>query len=111
MTNYKGYKNKVTFDFISNIMNDQDDYTTAMDMVKDAKDYNGSYSLRSKIKAQLALSDMLRNWADDMADDALSSYQYTHPFIKSVVNSAIAEIDFYEVAETLIADSKDLKEV
>ncbi|QDP66206.1 MAG: hypothetical protein Tp1111DCM1112741_36 [Prokaryotic dsDNA virus sp.] len=98
MASYKGYKNKNTFDFILTIMNDQDDYTTAMDMVKDA---NGVISL----------TDTLRDWAIDMADDALSSYQYTHPFIKSVVNSAIAEVDFYEVAETLIADSKELKEV
>ena len=97
MENYKGYKNKITFDFISSIMNDEDDYITAMDMVKDAV---GMFSL----------TDMLRSWANDMADDALTSYQYTHPFIKSVVNSGIAEVDFYEVAETLITDAKELKE-
>ena len=39
-----------------------------------------------------------------MASDALTSYEYTHGFIKDMVNSSVGEVNFYEVAEHLWED-------
>lgn len=94
---YNGFKNQETWSFYHFIMNDEDDYERCVELVK-ASDV---FALRRK----------LETWALDMADDALSSYEYTHAFIKDAVNATLSKVDFYEVAETLMEDMKELKEV
>jgi len=46
----------------------------------------------------------------DMADDVLSSYEYTHGFINDAVNSYIKEVNFHEVAEHLWDEIHDKEE-
>jgi len=95
---HNGYANHETWSFYHFLMNDEDDYEKCIELVKESVDV---FMFRDKLNA----------WALDMADDALNSYEYTHAFIKDAVNATLSKVEFYEVAETLMEDMKELKEV
>ena len=70
------------------IRNDEEDYSHALEMAFDSLD-------------EYELSKRLEEWAEEMANDVLTSYEYAHGFIKDMVNSSIKEVNFYEVATHL----------
>ena len=64
-------------------------------------DYRHALQLTEDSINKYELSKDLEEWAEDMADDVLRSYEYAHGFIKDMVNTSIKEVNFYEVAEHL----------
>ena len=85
---YNGWTNYETWNFNLWITNEESDHAYALVLAKESENKYG-------------LSKKLEEWAEDMADDVLRSYEYTHGFIKDMVNSSIKEVNFYEVAEHL----------
>ena len=85
---YNGWTNYETWNFNLWITNEEEDYSQVLEMAFDSLD-------------EYELSKKLEEWAEDMASDALTSYEYTHGFIKDLVNSSVGEVNFYEVAEHL----------
>ena len=85
---YNGWTNYETWNFNLWITNEESDYNHALELAEDSENKYG-------------LSKKLEEWAEDMASDALTSYEYTHGFIKDMVNSSVGEVNFYEVAEHL----------
>ena len=85
---YNGLTNYETWNFNLWITNEESDYNHALELAEDSENKYG-------------LSKKLEEWAEDMASDALTSYEYTHGFIKDMVNSSVGEVNFYEVAEHL----------
>ena len=88
---YNGWTNYETWNFNLWITNEESDYNHALELAEDSENEYG-------------LSKKLEEWAEDMASDALTSYEYTHGFIKDMVNSSVGEVNFYEVAEHLWED-------
>ena len=85
---YNGWTNYETWNFNLWITNEESDHSHALELAEDSENEYG-------------LSKKLEEWAEDMASDALTSYEYTHGFIKDMVNSSVGEVNFYEVAEHL----------
>ena len=85
---YNGWTNYETWNFNLWITTEESDYHHALELAEDSENEYG-------------LSKKLEEWAEDMASDALTSYEYTHGFIKDMVNSSVGEVNFYEVAEHL----------
>ena len=85
---YNGWTNYETWNFNLWITNEESDHNHALELAEDSENEYG-------------LSKKLEEWAEDMASDALTSYEYTHGFIKDMVNSSVGEVNFYEVAEHL----------
>ena len=85
---YNGWTNHETRSFNKWITNEEEDYNHALELAEDSE---SPYELSKKLKS----------WAEEIADDALCSYEYVHGFIEDVVNSCVKEINFYEVAEHL----------
>ena len=85
---YNGWTNYETWNFNLWITNEESDYTHALELAEDSEN---PYELSKK----------LEGWAEDMANDVLTSYEYAHGFIKDMVNSSIKEFNFYEVARHL----------
>ena len=85
---YNGWTNYETWNFNLWITNNEGDYRHALQLTEDSIN-------------KYELSKDLEEWAEDMADDVLRSYEYAHGFIKDMVNTSIKEVNFYEVAEHL----------
>ena len=85
---YNGWTNFETWNFNLWITNNEGDYRHALQLTEDSIN-------------KYELSKDLEEWAEDMADDVLRSYEYAHGFIKDMVNTSIKEVNFYEVAEHL----------
>ena len=85
---YNGWSNFETWNFNLWITNNEGDYRHALQLTEDSIN-------------KYELSKDLEEWAEDMADDVLRSYEYAHGFIKDMVNTSIKEVNFYEVAEHL----------
>ena len=85
---YNGWSNFETWNFNLWITNEESDHSHALEMAFDSEH-------------EYELSEKLEEWANDMADDVLSSYEYAHGFIADMVNSSVKEVNFYEVAEHL----------
>ena len=85
---YNGWSNFETWNFNLCITNNEGDYRHALQLTEDSIN-------------KYELSKDLEEWAEDMADDVLRSYEYAHGFIKDMVNTSIKEVNFYEVAEHL----------
>jgi len=85
---YNGWTNYETWNFNLWITNEEEDYSHALEMAFDSEH-------------EYELSKKLEEWAEDMANDVLTSYEYAHGFIKDMVNSSIKTVNFYEVAEHL----------
>ena len=85
---YNGWSNIETWNFNFWITNNEGDYRHALQLTEDSIN-------------KYELSKDLEEWAEDMADDVLRSYEYAHGFIKDMVNTSIKEVNFYEVAEHL----------
>ena len=85
---YNGWSNFETWIFNLWITNNEGDYRHALQLTEDSIN-------------KYELSKDLEEWAEDMADDVLRSYEYAHGFIKDMVNTSIKEVNFYEVAEHL----------
>ena len=85
---YNGWSNFETWNFNLWITNNEGDYRHALQLTEDSIN-------------KYELSKELEEWAEDMADDVLRSYEYAHGFIKDMVNTSIKEVNFYEVAEHL----------
>ena len=79
------------------ITNNEGDYRHALQLTKDSIN-------------KYELSKDLKEWAMDMADDVLSSYEYAHGFITDIVNSSVKSVNFYEVAEHLWDEIHDEEE-
>ena len=94
---YNGWTNYETWNFNLWITNTEGDYRHALQLTRDSID-------------KYELSKDLEEWAMDMADDVLSSYEYTHGFINDIVNSSIKEVNFYEVAGHLWDEVHDEEE-
>ena len=86
--NYNGWTNYATWNFNLWITNEEPDHHHALGLAEDSEN-------------KYELSKKLEEWAEDMASDALTSYEYTHGFIKDMVNSSVGEVNFYEVATHL----------
>ncbi len=91
---YNGWTNYETWNFNLWITNEESDYNHALELAEDSENKYG-------------LSKKLEEWAEDMASDALTAYEYTHGFIKDMVNSSVGEVNFYEVAEHLWEDRQE----
>jgi hypothetical protein len=85
---YNGWTNYETWNFNLWIRNEEEDYKYSLELASDSEDVH-------------ELSKKLKEWACFMGDDVLTSHEYTHGFIKDMVNSSIKEVNFYEVAEHL----------
>jgi len=85
---YNGWTNYETWNFNLWITNEESDHEYALEMAFDSEH-------------KYELSKKLEEWACFMASDVLTSYEYTHGFIKDMVNSSIKTVNFYEVAEHL----------
>jgi hypothetical protein len=86
---YNGWTNYETWNFNLWIRNDEEDHSHALEMAFDSLD-------------EYELSKRLKGWAEDMANDVMMvSYDFTHGFIRDMVNSSIKEVNFYEVATHL----------
>ena len=85
---YNGWSNFETWNFNLWITNNEGDYRHALQLTEDSIN-------------KYELSKDLEEWAEDVADDVLRSYEYAHGFIKDMVNTSIKEVNFYEVAEHL----------
>ena len=94
---YNGWTNYETWNFNLWITNEESDYNHALELAEDSENKYG-------------LSKKLEEWAEDMASDALTSYEYTHGFIKDMVNSSVKEVNFYQVAEHLWDEIHDEEE-
>ena len=94
---YNGWTNYETWNFNLWITNEEGDYDYATELARDSKD-------------KYALSESLQDWASEMANDVLSSYEYAHGFITDMVNSSIKTVNFYEVAEHLWDEARDEEE-
>ena len=94
---YNGWTNYETWNFNLWITNEEGDYDYATELARDSKD-------------KYALSESLQDWASEMANDVLSSYEYAHGFITDMVNSSIKTVNFYEVAEHLWDEAHDEEE-
>ena len=88
---YNGWTNYETWNFNLWITNEEGDYDYATELARDSKD-------------KYALSESLQDWASEMANDVLSSYEYAHGFITDMVNSSVKEVNFHEVAKHLWED-------
>jgi len=91
---YNGWTNYETWNFNLWITNEESDHSVALELAFDSEN---PYELSKK----------LEEWAEDMASDALTSYEYTHGFIKDMVNSSVGEVNFYEVAFHLWEERQD----
>ena len=85
---YNGWTNYETWIFNLWITNEESDYEYALELAEESENKYG-------------LSKKLEEWAEEMASDALTAYEYTHGFIKDMVNSSVGEVNFYEVATHL----------
>ena len=85
---FNGWKNWETYCFYSSITNEESDYEYALEMAFDSEH-------------EYELSKRLEEWAEEMAEDVLSSYEYAHKFIESILDDSIRMVNFYEVAEHL----------
>ena len=94
---YNGWSNFETWNFNLWITNNEGDYRHALQLTEDSIN-------------KYELSKDLEEWAEDMADDVLRSYEYAHGFIKDMVNTSIKEVNFYEVAEHLWDEAHDEEE-
>ena len=94
---YNGWTNYETWNFNLWITNNEGDYRHALQLTKDSIN-------------KYELSKKLESWAVEMADDVLSTCEYTIGFIIDMVNSSIKEVNFYEVAEHLWDEVHDEEE-
>mgnify|MGYP003108365507 FL=1 len=94
---YNGWTNYETWNFNLWITNTEGDYRHALQLTKDSIN-------------KYELSKDLEEWAEDMADDVLRSYEYAHGFITDMVNSSVKSVNFYEVAEHLWDEVHDEEE-
>ena len=94
---YNGWTNYETWNFNLWITNEEEDYNHALELAEDSEN---PYELSKK----------LEGWAEDMANDVLTSYEYAHGFITDMVNSSIKTVNFYEVAEHLWDEAHDEEE-
>tara|TARA_R100000655_G_scaffold106031_1_gene154847 strand:+ start:327 stop:644 length:318 start_codon:yes stop_codon:yes gene_type:complete len=85
---YNGWTNFETWNFNLWITNGEADYSYALKLTFDSEH-------------EYELSKRLEGWAEEMADDVLTSCEYEHGFISDMVNSSIREVNFYEVATHL----------
>ena len=92
---YNGWTNYETWNFNLWITNEEEDYKYSLELASDSEDVH-------------KLSKKLKEWACFMADDVLTSHEYTHGFIKDMVNSSIKEVNFYEVAEHLWEEREEV---
>tara|TARA_R100000329_G_C7558067_1_gene197335 strand:+ start:485 stop:775 length:291 start_codon:yes stop_codon:yes gene_type:complete len=86
---YNGWTNYETWNFNLWITNDEEDYNYALKL---AEDCENRYDLSKK----------LEEWAIEMADDCSCVYG----FISDMINSSIKEVNFYEVAQSIMAHQK-----
>ena len=94
---YNGWTNYETWNFNLWITNEEEDYNYALELAEDSEN---PYELSKK----------LEGWAEDMANEVLTSNEYAHGFIKDMVNSSVGEVNFYEVAEHLWDEIHDEEE-
>jgi len=88
---YNGWTNYETWNFNLWITNEVEDYSHALELAEDSEN-------------EYELSKKLEEWAEEMAEDVLTSYEYAHGFISDMVNSSVREVNFYEVATHLWED-------
>ena len=85
---YNGWTNYETWNFNLWITNEEQYYSHALELAFDSEN-------------EYELSKKLEEWAEEMAEDVLTSYEYAHGFISDMVNSSVREVNFYEVATHL----------
>jgi predicted house-cleaning noncanonical NTP pyrophosphatase (MazG superfamily) len=88
---YNGWTNYETWNFNLHITNEESDYEYALEMAFDSEH-------------EYELSKKLKEWANDMADDCIST---EIGFIVDIIYSSIKEVNFYEVAEHLWEDRQE----
>tara|TARA_Y100001973_G_C5160068_1_gene313023 strand:+ start:83 stop:406 length:324 start_codon:yes stop_codon:yes gene_type:complete len=88
---YNGWTNYETWNFNLWITNEEEDYSHALELAEDSEN-------------EYELSKRLEEWAEEMAEDVLTSCEYAHGFISNMVNSSVREVNFYEVATHLWED-------
>ena len=88
---YNGWTNYETWNFNLWITNEEEDYSHALELAEDSEN-------------EYELSKRLEEWAEDMAEDVLTSYEYAHGFIRDMISSSVQEVNFYEVAKHLWED-------
>jgi hypothetical protein len=87
---YNGWTNYETWNFNSWITNHEGDYNYALKLAEDSID-------------KYELSKKLEQWAEDMADDCIGT---EIGFIIDIIYSSIKEVNFYEVAQSIMAHQK-----
>jgi hypothetical protein len=85
---YNGWTNYETWNFNLWITNEEPDYEYALELAEDSENING---FRKK----------LEDWANDTADECISSATSEFGFITDMIYSSIKSVNFYEIAEHL----------
>ena len=89
---YQGWKNYETWCVALWIDNDQDSYNEARDMIRDCREVYEA-------------ADILKEWIEEM-----NPLNDTANMFTDLLNAALSEVDYYEIAENYLNEIKEENE-
>lgn len=97
---YNGWKNYETWNVALWIDNDQGSYSQRQEMTQDAwKNAEASKTFTKIEQAKIDLADALKEWIEDQNPLAEEASMFT-----DLLNAALSEVDWYEMAENFLED-------